>query len=108
MASRQHHTRRGIASGAYREDVACAVDFRSRACVAQPSDDEVAPLPVEIGKGKTPNASLGRRADLGQLHQRSPKASAIDSKRARGITLIGRSRHRQPSSFARSLAATEL
>ena len=69
MASRQYHPRRVIPSAAGCEDVACAVDFYRRARIAQPADDEVASLTVEIGERESTHTSFGRGADLGQFHQ---------------------------------------
>src|SRR5207253_3013258 len=81
MASRQHHGCRGIASGSRREDVACAVDLDPATGFFEPADDEITPLAVDLGEGEPTHASLRRGADLGEFHERSPKAFAVDSNR---------------------------
>ena len=69
MASGQDHRCRVIASVPNCEDVARAVDFYRRARIAQPADHEIASLPIEIREREPTHTSLGRGADLRQLHQ---------------------------------------
>ena len=69
MASGQHDTRRRIAPGPRREDVARPVDFDAAAGVAQPADHEISSLPIEVGERETAHASLGRGADFCQVHE---------------------------------------
>ena len=111
VASGEHNRRRGIASGARRKNIACTVDFDAAAGFLEPPDNEIATLSIEAGECEPPHASLGRGADLRQLHQRSPKAPAIHAKRAcgalGGMKHGGSCRHPQPSLSMRILASTE-
>jgi hypothetical protein len=83
VASRIDDARRVVASAAHRKDVAGAVDLDRGACIAEPADDEIAALPVQIGKGEPSHTALRGRADLRQVHERLPETGAVDAHGAR-------------------------
>ena len=47
--------------------------------LAQPADDDVAALPIEIGEREAANAALRGRTDLREIHQRAPQPRAVDA-----------------------------
>src|SRR5450755_927131 len=83
MTSSQDHRCRFTAPVTRCEDVACAVDFDPCTSLAQPTDYEIASLPVKIREREATHASLRSRADLRQFHERSPEAVAVDTDRGR-------------------------
>ena len=71
-----------VAPGPAHEAVADLVDGDAHAGLARPACHQVAALFVQVGQGQAADAALGRGADLGQFHQRGPKALAVDAQAA--------------------------
>ncbi len=83
VAAGQHHRGRRVAAAADREDVAGAVDLDRAAGIAQPPDDAIAALAIELGEREAAHAAPRRRADPQKLHQRAPQSRAVDAQSRR-------------------------
>jgi hypothetical protein len=79
VAACQHDRRRRVAAPSYRKDVSDTIDVDRATGGAQPRDDAVATLPVEIRQREAADAALRRCADLREIHQRAPQSRSVDA-----------------------------
>ena len=78
MAARHHRAMARVPAGPARKDVACRVDADSAAGVPAPGNEQVARLPVQIGKRLAVDASLPGRTDPRHAHEAVPEPAGID------------------------------
>ena len=88
MAAHHHGRSARIRSRTARENVADRIHTDRQSRLARPGNELVTPLAVRFGERHAPDASLRRRADRGEIHERAPETLLVHAESLHGMTKL--------------------